>query len=132
MRDNELDAVKGSALSPRDTRYEPWPQPLDPGTIDGEPHEVAAHALAEYSAVLANLTGYAQRVEDMVRSAMLSEAVTLPDNMLPPAGAGAYPETTYELSATARANQALGMAFELIEQARAELEKPIAESRRML
>ena len=122
MPDNGLAGV-------RDTRYE-LPPVIDPTTIDGEPHEVAAAGLEQLGNLLRAAIGYAEKAEAMVRSAMMTEALTLPDNLLPPEGAGDYPGLTYELQATARAGSALALAEQLVSQAEAELAKPISESRR--
>jgi hypothetical protein len=126
------DNVPGSELSPRDDPYK-LPPLRSPQSIDGEPHEALAEALGEYIEVLGELTGYAQRLEDLTRSVMMSEALTLPDALQAKDGSpDTYAQGTYELHAVAKANQALGIALNLAGQAAAELEKPIAESRRML
>jgi hypothetical protein len=132
MADNTPDA--GSELNPKDAAYElpALPSIRVPTSIDGESHEVAAAALEEYERVLIALTGYAQSAEAMVRTAMLDEALSLPGSMLPLGDAAAYPDATYELQAIVRANRALAIAINLLGRARAELEKPVAESRRLV
>ena len=130
MSHNSPDAVEGSELSPRDEPYE-LPPLRSPQSIDGEPHEAAGVALDEFGAVLRALIGYSERLEALVRSTMLSEAITLPETMLPPSGAGGYPETTYELAATQKSQRALALAEDMVNRARRELDKPVAESRRL-
>lgn len=127
MSDN---APEPSDLSPRDVPYDLSPVRA-PTSIDGEPHEVAAAALDEYERLLISVVGYAQSVEAMVRTAMMTEALGLPDD-LGGASPAQYPDKTYELQATTRANQALGMAATLLAQARRELALPVAESRRAI
>jgi hypothetical protein len=124
MSDNDLTPS-------RDERYV-LPALRVPQAIDGEPHEALGTALYEYENLLAELIGYAEKLENLTRSVMMSEALTLPDSLRVVEDADTYAQGTYELHAVARANQALGMAQSLVAQAKAELEKPIAESRRML
>jgi hypothetical protein len=129
MSENTPDA--GSELNPRDAAYE-LPSVREPTSIDGEPHEVAASTVQEYLTLLIATAGYAERVEAMMRAAMMDEALTLPkDGSLGPPDPGTYPERTYEFQAVVRANKAIGIAIDLLHQAERELAKPIAESRRL-
>ncbi len=126
MTDHTSSTDQGSELNPRDERYL-LPEIRVPTSIDGEPHEVAMTALVEFENVLAHLVPYGAGVENMVRAAMVSEALGLPDDEDPTS----YPERTYELAAVIRVNRALRIAENLIEQAITELDKPVAESRRL-
>jgi hypothetical protein len=129
MPDNSPSPDQGSELNPKDALY-----PVRvPTSIDGEPYEVAEAAVSEYIALLTSVVGYAESVEAMVRAAMLDEALTLPkDGPLAAGDVTTYPERTYELAAVVRANKAVGIAIDLLQQAEAELRKPIADSRRLV
>lgn len=130
MPDNSTTGVEGSELSPRDEPYNLESLRV-PQSIDGEPHEALDEALAEFVLVLADLAAYGARLEKLTFTTMLSEATTLPDIGKDGAAIAAYPDRTYELQAVRRAVRAVQIAENLIDQARTELAKPIADSRRL-
>lgn len=128
MPDSSPDAVPGSELSPRD-EFITLPPLRSPQSIDGEPYEAADAALGEFQELLRVLSAYAVRLESLVHSAMMSEALTLPEDVA--GDVATYPDSTYELAATQRAGKAIGVAFLLTQKGRQELHKPVAKSRRL-